>query len=234
MPPKKRTTKNGNSNNRRKKAKAESSDSEFDSDNGDMAAALAASQNGDEHENGVIDESMYPKLETFPGRLVVCGGTNWDLIGRKELPKNVKNPPSATSGKLSNYVYYDYLLMCYYVMTYIARNLWGPHRTKYRVKLAISSSTACHSLIITEDNRVLTWGRNDRGQLGHGDTDRRDEPTEVESLKNYEIVGGAVGRSHTLFLSSKGVVFACGDNKSGQLGIGQQTQMILAPTKVSQ
>lgn len=110
MPPKKRPAKNGN--NKRKKAKAESSDSDFDSDNGDMAAAIVASQNGgDEAENGTIDESMYPKLEAPPGRLVVCGGTNWDLIGRKELPKNAKNPPSAINCKLSSDVYHVNLLM---------------------------------------------------------------------------------------------------------------------------
>lgn len=88
-------------------------------------------------------------------------------------------------------------------------------------------------MIVTEDGKVLTWGRNDRGQLGHGDTIRRDEPTEVESLKDYEIVSGAVGRGHTLFLTSKGQVFGCGDNKMGQLGIGNQTPTILAPTRVS-
>lgn len=79
----------------------------------------------------------------------------------------------------------------------------------------------------------MTWGRNDRGQLGLGDTERRDEPTEVPVLKAYDIVGAAVGRGHTLFLTSKGQVFACGDNKMGQLGIGTQAQTVLIPTKVS-
>ena len=115
----------------------------------------------------------------------------------------------------------------------IGRNLWGPHRTKHRVQFAASSCTACHSLIVTDDGKVYTWGRNDRGQLGLGDLVRRDEPTEVEGLKAHKIIGGAVGRGHTLFLTSKGQVFASGDNKMGQLGVGNQAQTILNPTRVS-
>lgn len=111
--------------------------------------------------------------------------------------------------------------------------MWGPHATKYEVKFAVSSCTACHSILVGKDGKVYTWGRNDRGQLGHGDTIRRDEPTEVESLKSYDIVGGAVGRGHTLFLTSKGQVFACGDNKMGQLGIASQSPTVLAPTRVN-
>ena len=44
-------------------------------------------------------------------------------------------------------------------------------------------------------------GRNDKGQLGHGDTERRDVPTLVESLAGFNIVDAACGKSHTLFLS---------------------------------
>ena len=79
----------------------------------------------------------------------------------------------------------------------------------------------------------MTWGRNDKGQLGHGDTKTRNEPTIVDSLANHEIVGGAIGRSHTLFLTSKGQVLSCGDNKMGQLGIGTQSQSVMTPTRVS-
>ena len=46
-------------------------------------------------------------------------------------------------------------------------------------------------------------GRNDKAQLGHGDTKRRDAPTPVDSLSDLNIVDAACGRNHTLFLTGK-------------------------------
>ena len=146
------------------------------------------------------------------GRLLICGGTNWDLIGRKELPKSAAK--TATSSQ--------------------AKNLWGPHvwGEKIRVREAISSCCACHSFIITTEGKVMAWGRNDKGQLGLGDLVTRDTPVLVKGLEGHNIVSIACGRGHTLFLSDKGVVFACGENKMGQLGLGNQTAQVLNPTKV--
>jgi len=56
-------------------------------------------------------------------------------------------------------------------------------------------------VIVTEDGRCLVFGRNVKGQLGLGDLERRDVPTEVEALKGETIVGASCGRHHTLFLT---------------------------------
>lgn len=145
------------------------------------------------------------------GVLLICGGTNWDLVGRKELPKSCK--ANAQQGK----------------------NLWGPHIWKddVRVRDIISSCTACHSVIITEDGQALVFGRNDKGQLGVGDLNTRHDPTMVETFKNIKIKSAATGKGHTLFLTQDGVVYAVGDNKMGQLGIGSQSSNVMTPTKVS-
>lgn len=68
------------------------------------------------------------------------------------------------------------------------------------------------------------------GQLGLGDVKRRDEPTEVEALKGHTVIGAACGRNHTLFLTSRGLVFGAGDNKLGQCGVGKNDGMILTAT----
>jgi alpha-tubulin suppressor-like RCC1 family protein len=62
---------------------------------------------------------------------------------------------------------------------------------------------AVHNILITTDGKALTFGRNEKGQLGHGDTTRRDVPTVIEELKEFNIVDGACGKNHTLVLTGE-------------------------------
>ena len=147
------------------------------------------------------------------GRLLICGGTNWDLIGRKELPKSAKNGSASAE----------------------TRNLWGPHvwSENIRIQDIISSCCAVHSVLITADGKAMTFGRNDKGQLGLGDTITRNTPEIVKGLEGETIVSAATGKGHTLFLTDKGVVYSCGENKMGQLGHGNQSPQVTTPTKIS-
>lgn len=97
MSPKKRQHKANHGNNKKSKA-AQLSDSEVDSDidelNGDnQVVTLEDLDDGD-----TAAASDLPKWNGIKGRLLICGGTNWDLIGRKELPKNAKNSSNASKG----------------------------------------------------------------------------------------------------------------------------------------
>jgi alpha-tubulin suppressor-like RCC1 family protein len=78
----------------------------------------------------------------------------------------------------------------------------------------------------------MTWGRNENGQLGQGDTETRYVPTIVAGLEEHNIVQIAVGKAHSLFLTDRGVVYSCGDNKMGQLGQGNKAKNALTPAKV--
>lgn len=205
MPPKKRNTESkGNSQTKRRKKQNDVIE-EFEEDSG---GELDTTNNGTE-----TDETYDVTLEgsMLNGELLISGGTNWDLVGRKSLPKGAKNAGGP--------------------------NLWRPHRMSnlvgVKVRSAISGCTACHSVIITADGKAMTFGRNDCGQLGQGDLNRRDLPTEVPLLQGLNIVDACCGKNHTLFLTDKGHVYACGDNKMGQLGLGHQSSTILVPTKIS-
>ncbi|KAF4532598.1 hypothetical protein B566_EDAN013376 [Ephemera danica] len=144
------------------------------------------------------------------GTLLICGSTNWDMAGKRDVQK----------GGNKN----------------VGRNLWSPHLFKplegIRVRVIASGNSAGHSVIVAEDGRCLTFGRNPKGQLGVGDCNRRDSPTLVESLKEETIVGAACGRHHTLFLTDRGEVYSAGDNKLGQCGIGNQNPIVSTATKI--
>ena len=52
-----------------------------------------------------------------------------------------------------------------------------------------------HTVILTSDGNVLTWGRGDDGRLGHGDNGWKYVPRVVEALPACTQVGRSVGRS---------------------------------------
>lgn len=81
-----------------------------------------------------------------------------------------------------------------------------------------------HTIMTCEDvggggGRVLTFGRNDYGQLGHNDAIDRKVPQEVNSLNDYHIVSVACGQYHSMLVTSTGKVFGFGKNDYGQLGV---------------
>lgn len=81
-------------------------------------------------------------------------------------------------------------------------NLYSFKRfTDKKYRSAVSSCSSFHSVLITDEGQVFTFGRNTFGQLGLGDTETRDTPQLVEGLKGYNIIQAATGRNHTLFLT---------------------------------
>lgn len=86
-----------------------------------------------------------------------------------------------------------------------------------------------HSIVITSNGQVYTFGQNTFGQLGLNDTNSRAEPT-LAPLTN--IVRAAVGLLHSLFVTSSGQVYSCGLNGSGQLGLND-TNSRYSPTLIT-
>jgi len=87
---------------------------------------------------------------------------------------------------------------------------------------------AYHSLAVRGGNEVMTWGRNDMGQLGIGISGENKGQTFPNIVTGMEkIVDLAAGENHSLALSNNGIVWAWGNNSLGQLGIGDSdtTQM---------
>lgn len=50
-----------------------------------------------------------------------------------------------------------------------------------------------HSLLLTVDMEVYSWGSNQYGQLGHGDRNARAAPTRLDALSNRSVHKLAIG-----------------------------------------
>ncbi|XP_032434396.1 probable E3 ubiquitin-protein ligase HERC3 [Xiphophorus hellerii] len=83
-----------------------------------------------------------------------------------------------------------------------------------------------HSVALTKEGQVYTWGLDSRGQLGLGK--RRSgarSPQPVRSLLSVPVVQISAGGDQSFALSVSGGVFGWGRNDCGQLGLGDTKDM---------
>jgi len=87
-----------------------------------------------------------------------------------------------------------------------------------------------HSLLITHDQTITSFGLNDCGQLGLNNIGEQYFPAKIETLKHIKQV--SCGRNHSLALTELGEVFTFGSPDDGQLGLGDIFENVLIPTKI--
>jgi alpha-tubulin suppressor-like RCC1 family protein len=98
------------------------------------------------------------------------------------------------------------------------------------VRVPLPDAPACmlaaglwHQVAVLEDGRAHAWGRNEHGQLGPAASA---DLGGTRVTLGWQIFGGesvlmaACGNKHTLFVGRRGSLYACGQNSSGQLGLG--------------
>jgi len=73
------------------------------------------------------------------------------------------------------------------------------------------------TLAIKTDGSAWSWGANEFGQLGNGNTIDRKTPV----MFSFGFVKIEAGESHALALTSDGTLWAWGNNSAGQLGNGE-------------
>jgi alpha-tubulin suppressor-like RCC1 family protein len=77
-----------------------------------------------------------------------------------------------------------------------------------------------HSLVVTDEGALYSFGCGSNGRLGNGSSASSCSPTHVFALRGVRVASTAAGDDHSLALAANGTVFACGNNRSGQLGMG--------------
>ncbi|XP_060103050.1 probable E3 ubiquitin-protein ligase HERC6 [Heteronotia binoei] len=79
-----------------------------------------------------------------------------------------------------------------------------------------------HSIALSNDGRVFSWGQNVYGQLGIGKEDSsHGQPQHVSALSGIPLAQVAAGGAHSFALSLSGIAYGWGRNNMHQLGLSQ-------------
>ncbi|XP_076422981.1 putative E3 ubiquitin-protein ligase HERC6 isoform X2 [Peromyscus maniculatus bairdii] len=88
------------------------------------------------------------------------------------------------------------------------------------IKIIQVSCGHYHSLALSEDGQVFSWGKNSQGQLGLGKNfQSQASPQKVKCLEGIPLAQVAAGGHHSFALSLTGTSFGWGSNSAGQLAL---------------
>ena len=86
-----------------------------------------------------------------------------------------------------------------------------------------------HTLMITDDDNLWSCGKNNFGQLCHGD--KEDHPS-LQKTSFSDIIKISASYFHSLFQNNKGELFSCGINEHGQCGLGHFNHPQITPSLI--
>ncbi|XP_034897505.1 ultraviolet-B receptor UVR8 [Populus alba] len=90
-----------------------------------------------------------------------------------------------------------------------------------------------HSIAVTSNGVVYSFGSNSSGQLGHGTTEEEWRPRQIRSLRGIRIIQAAAGPGRTMLISDAGQVYAFGKDSFGEAEYGAQgSKMVTTPQLV--
>ena len=95
-----------------------------------------------------------------------------------------------------------------------------------------TSIRGAHTILLKSNGEAHSFGRNDNGQLGHGDNvSPHIHPTSNSQISNYsDITHISCGKNHSAIIRSdnNGTLYTFGKNSNGQLGLGDTTNRNIA------
>ena len=98
--------------------------------------------------------------------------------------------------------------------------------------IKIISCELASSYLIDFEGNLWTFGKNDFGQLGHGDTTNKNTPNKVNTFKDIQQISNGSCGFHFFAKNSQNQIFAMGNNSWGQLGIGN-THSLSIPKEIN-
>ncbi|KAJ1387800.1 Regulator of chromosome condensation, RCC1 [Sesbania bispinosa] len=89
-----------------------------------------------------------------------------------------------------------------------------------------------HCLVVTMESKVLSWGRNQNGELGLGTTEDVLLPQKIQTLEGVPIKMVAAGAEHSVAITEEGDLYGWGWGRYGNLGLGDRNDRLI-PEKVT-
>ena len=88
-----------------------------------------------------------------------------------------------------------------------------------------------HTLAVTKDYALWTFGRGDHGALGHNDKDDKLVPTRIEAqhFGNANIICAAAGQSHSAAVTEEGALYTWGDESPDDRMLAGQAKLMPTP-----
>ncbi|KAF3445059.1 hypothetical protein FNV43_RR14752 [Rhamnella rubrinervis] len=100
------------------------------------------------------------------------------------------------------------------------------------VRIIQIASGGYHSLALTDEGKVHSWGYGGHGQLGHCSTENKKIPTVIEALADERVVYIACGGSSSAAITYEGKLFMWGNAKDSQLGVPGLPEVQSSPVEV--
>ncbi len=165
-------------------------------------------------------EENLPTLVTIPGglkvKMVSCGDSHTVIITEDDNFYSFGNNVAGQLGLGDN----------------TRRNVPELVNVPDGLKVKAISCGHLHTAIITEDDKLYSFGGNRFGQLGLGYNINRRIPTLVTVSDNLKVKAVSSGFYHTTIITEDDNLYTFGHNNYGQLGLGE-TRKRNRPTLVS-
>ena len=107
-----------------------------------------------------------------------------------------------------------------------------PRPRKQSLVVATAQAGGQHTVALSNEGQVYTFGAGQSGRLGHGNDKNQLVPTLVAALEFEEVVSIASGYAHTVVLTGEGEIYTWGSGKMGRLGHGADSDEVL-PRRVT-
>ncbi|KAH9941975.1 RCC1/BLIP-II [Amylocystis lapponica] len=168
---------------------------------------MASSDSESKNPSSTVEAASLQQEQPW-GRVLICGGTDWPKLGRKERGGSSKKTQDVGDA---------------------SPDLLEPHILRSLSNIKIVSihtfCSGCHVVALDVDGTAWLFGRNERAALGVAGTEvvsenapRRLTAQQLGASKETRFVYAACGKNHTLLVGSEGQLWTTGANNAGQCG----------------